>query len=72
MNFIICMLLWAGILGLEMTVYRWQEQVSTVNNAIILVDPAGSELATLQQLSEIGADENKEPKPWLPIMPFDR
>jgi len=64
------MLLWAGILGLQTTVYRWQEQVGTVNQAIILVGPAGGELATLQQLSEIGADENKEPKPWLPTIPF--
>ena len=67
-----CMLLWAGILRLETTVYRWQEQVGSVNQAIILVDPAEGELATLQQLSEIGADENKEPKPWLPIIPFNR
>jgi hypothetical protein len=29
-------------------------------------------MATLRLPSEIGADENKEPKPWLPIMPFDR
>jgi len=39
------MLLWAGILGLQTTVYRWQEQVGIVNQAIILVDPAGGELA---------------------------
>jgi hypothetical protein len=68
-QFHICMLLWAGILDLEMTFYHWQEQVGIVNRAIILVDPAGSDIATLQQLSEIGAYENKEPKPWLPIIP---
>jgi hypothetical protein len=66
------MLLWAAILDLEMTVYRWQEQVGIANYAIILVGLAGSDIATLRQLSEIGADENKEPEPWIPIIPFDR
>jgi len=65
------MLLWAAILDLEMTVYRWQEQVGIANYAIVFV-VAGSDIATLQQLSEIGADENKEPEPWIPIIPFDR
>jgi hypothetical protein len=55
-----------------MTVYRWQEQVGIANYAIILVGLAGSDIATLRQLSEIGADENKEPEPWIPIIPFDR
>jgi len=41
MSFIICMLLWAGILDLEMTVYRWQEQVGTINHAILLLTLQG-------------------------------
>jgi len=52
------MLLWAGILDLEMTVYHWQEYVEIVNQVIVLVEATGSDIATLQQLSEIGADEN--------------
>jgi hypothetical protein len=70
-QFHIC-ILWAGILDLEMTFYHWQQQAGIVNQAIILVEPAGSDIATLQQLSEIGAYENKELKPWLPILPFNR
>jgi len=44
MSFIICMLLWAGILDLKITVYRWQEQVGTINQAIFALDPAGSDI----------------------------